>query len=134
MWLFWVLVVGALLAAVSFFALAIPVVAIIVFVVCLLLAPLALRAAKNKVENADDGMTRNGRGEITDLGYLDKEKKIPRNQRAVFFGTPQWEQYKRENASFRAEVERREPNSADHAPAVRSSARPVEAPASSDGS
>jgi hypothetical protein len=126
MWLFWVLVVVALLAAVSFFALAIPVVAIVVFVVlivCLLMAPVALKAARNKVENADSGMTRNGRGEITDLGYLDKEKKIRRNQRAVFFGTPQWEQYKRENASFRGEAERREPHSADHAPAARSSAR-----------
>jgi hypothetical protein len=127
MWLFWVIVVGALLVAASFFALAVPVVAIVVFVVfvvCLLIAPVALKAAKNKVGNADEGMTRNGRGEITDLGYLDKEKKIPRNQRAVFFGTPQWEQYKRENASSRAEVERREPHPADHAPAVRSSARP----------
>jgi hypothetical protein len=97
-WLFWLLVFVAILAAVSLLAFppAIPVVAIAVFAVCLLMAPFALRAAKNRAKKADDGMPRNGRGEITDLGYLDKEKRIPRTQRAVFFGTPQWEQYKRE--------------------------------------
>jgi|SRR5215207_8214504 len=98
MWLFWLLVFGALLAAVSFFAFppAIPVLAIVVFTLCLLMAPFALKAARNKTKKADDGMPRNARGEITDLGYVDKEARIPRTQRAVFFGTPQWEQYKRE--------------------------------------
>jgi hypothetical protein len=98
MWLFWLLVFGALLAAVSLFAFppAIPVLAIAVLAVCVLMAPFALMTAKNKAKKADDGMPRNSRGEITDLGYLDREKKIPRTQRAVFFGTPQWEQYKRD--------------------------------------
>jgi hypothetical protein len=98
MWLFWLFVLGAILVAVSLFAFppAIPVLVLAVLALCLLMAPLALRAAKNKAKGADDGMPRNARGEITDLGYLDSEKRIPRTQRAVFFGTPQWEQYKRE--------------------------------------
>jgi membrane protein implicated in regulation of membrane protease activity len=98
MWLFWLLVFGAILAAASLFAFppAIPVLAIVVFVACVLTAPLALRAARSKVKKDDDGMTRNWRGEVTDFGYLDKERKVPRTQRAVFFGTPQWERYKRE--------------------------------------
>jgi hypothetical protein len=96
-WMLYLLVFVALLAAASLFAFpaAIPVVAIVVVVVALLMAPVALTAAKNKAKKANAG-TRNWRGEITDLGYVDKEQKIPRTQRAVFFGTPQWEQYKRE--------------------------------------
>ena len=98
MWLFWLLVFGAILASVSLFAFppAIPVVAIVVVVLCAIMAPIALTAAKNKATAGDDGVTRNWRGEINDLGYLDEESKMPRTQRAVFFGTPQWEQYTRE--------------------------------------
>ncbi len=101
MWLFWLLVFGAILASVSLFAFppAIPVVAIVVVVLCVIMAPIALKAAKNKAKAGDDGVTRNWRGEIDDLGYLDEENKMPRTQRAVFFGTPQWEQYTRKKRS-----------------------------------
>jgi hypothetical protein len=44
----------------------------------------------------DDGdVTRNRRGEVTDLGHFDEEQTLPRTQRAVFFGTPDWDRYRR---------------------------------------
>ena len=98
MWLFWLLLFAALLSLLSIFAFpgAVPIIAIVVIVVCLINAPLALRAARNKTRDRDDdSIVRNRRGEITDLGYRDKEHKVRRTQRAVFFGTPEWERYKR---------------------------------------
>jgi membrane protein implicated in regulation of membrane protease activity len=99
MWVFWLLVGAAILAIPAFFAFpgAVPI-AIVVFAVCLISAPFALRAARSAARRPDERVSRNARGEVTDLGYLDSERKVPRTQRAVFFGTPQWERYKREKA------------------------------------
>jgi hypothetical protein len=98
MWLFWVLVFAALLALLSIFAFpgAVPIIAIVVIVICLINAPLTLRAARRKTRDRDDAsVVRNRRGEIIDLGYRDEERKVRRTQRAVFFGTPEWDRYKR---------------------------------------
>jgi hypothetical protein len=59
---------------------------IVVFVVCLLHGSLGPPGHEAEGQKADDVMHRNARGEITDLGYLDSEKRIPRTQRAVLFG------------------------------------------------
>ena len=47
-------------------------------------------------DSADDDVTRNWRREITDPSYLGKLTKVPRAQRAVFFGTPRWKRHQRE--------------------------------------
>jgi hypothetical protein len=103
MWLFWILVFAGVFSLASIFAFpgAVPILAIIILALCVINAPLALRAARNR-KRTDDGMTRNWQGEITDLGYEDPDRKIPRSQRAVFFGTPQWKRYEREAGSRRA--------------------------------
>jgi membrane protein implicated in regulation of membrane protease activity len=97
MWLFWIVVFAALLSLLSFFAFpgATPIFAIVVLLLCVINAPLILRSARNRVRKDDGDVTRNRRGEVTDLGHFDDDRTLPRTQRAVFFGTPDWDRYRR---------------------------------------
>jgi membrane protein implicated in regulation of membrane protease activity len=96
MWLFWIVVFAALLCVGVIFAFpgAIPIVAIVVLIVAVINAPLILRALVRRRED-EAGVERNWQGEVTDLGYVDEEQRMPRTQRAVFFGTPDVERHRR---------------------------------------
>jgi hypothetical protein len=91
MWLFWVLLLVAALCLIG--TVIVPgaaVITVVVLVTCLVGAPLAWRAGRGRRRDDDPTIIRNWRGEVTDLGYRDAERRIPRSQRAVFFGTPEW--------------------------------------------
>jgi hypothetical protein len=111
MWLLFLVIVAALFALVSVFAFppAIPIVAIVVFVLLLVfgLANGSLLARKGREKAREDGdEKRNWRGEVTDLGYRDRERRVPRTQRAIFVGTPEWEREKREKREQRSTAAR----------------------------
>ena len=91
MWLFWVLLLVAVLCVLG--TIVVPgaaVITVVVLVLCLIGAPLAWRAGRPRRRDDDETIVRNWRGEVTDLGYRDRERRVPRSQRAVFFGTPEW--------------------------------------------
>ena len=96
-WLFWIAVFAGLLSLLSCFAFpsATPIFAIVVLVICVINAPLILRSARNRVRKDDGNVTRNRRGEVSDFGHFDEDRSLPRTQRAVVFGTPAWDHYRR---------------------------------------
>jgi hypothetical protein len=99
MWLIWLVFFAALLSLLAVFAFpaAVPIIAIVALVIVVINAPFAVRAARNRTRDRDDddSSVRNDRDEVTDLGYRDEERTIPRNQEAIFFGTPEWERHER---------------------------------------